>query len=418
MTIQALQFRHELVRYGLSRAVHALARPLWSARLAPLHHVRLPPPEPERADWVRLRVRLSGICGSDLLLLTGGDSLYLEPEATYPFVPGHEVVGDVERVGPAGRELPIDRGARVAVWPVLGCRARGLAPLCAPCRAGWDGLCERRGAQWPSHGLAIGFNRDTGGGWSDALLAHRSQLWPLPQEVTDEDAVLLDPAATALAALLRTQTADTERTLVVGGGTIGLLAMHLHAALRLPGACEALVRHRFQRDWAVRRGLTATVVPDRAAFREWAAERGMPARRVPGYGWVFHGHYDRVIDAAGTASSLAWSLAAVRPRGQVVLVTGPRSLAGVDATPIWYREVTCRGIYVYGPVPWDGGWQHPYAVLLPRINDGSLVLRDLVTHTFDLDAYPRAFAAALKRRASGAIKIAFRPAPPHAAASP
>ena len=74
----------------------------------------------------------------------------------------------------------------------------------------------------------------------------------------------------------------------------------------------------------------------------------------------------------------------------------------------------CRGVYVYGPVPWEGERVHPFRVLLPRLEDGTLVLRDLVTHTFALDEYLAAFAAAARRCASGALKVAFSPGTPDA----
>jgi threonine dehydrogenase-like Zn-dependent dehydrogenase len=396
--MNALLFRHHVPRYLATRGVYAAARRLWSVRLAPLDLVRVPPSEPARPDWVRLRARLSGICGTDLSLVTGRDSLFLEPEATYPFVPGHELVGEIE-----------ETGSRVAVWSVIGCRARGVEPPCPACRQGWEGLCERRSDAWPGTGLGIGFNRETGGGWAEMYLAHRSQLWPLPQEVSDADALLLDPAATALAAALRSETPGQERTLVIGGGTVGLLVALLHVHLGRPGACELLVRHEFQKAWAVRHGCQASVVRSESEFREWAASRGLAARRVTGYGWVFRGAFDRVIDAAGSRRSLRWSLAATRPRGRLVSIAAPPTLADFDPTPLWYHEITWRGIYVYGPVPWEGEAVHPYAVLLPRLASGQLVLRDLLTHTFSLTDYVRAFDVAVNRPSSGAIKVAFIP---------
>ena len=272
----ALQFRYELFRYLASRLAYRVSRRLWSARRCPLHYVNLDPPTTERPAGP-LRVHASGICGSDLNMVTGQESLYLAPEATYPFVPGHEVVGRVERPA-AGLNV----GDRVVLWPVLGCAARGLELPCEPCAAGWDGLCRRRGEGWPGPGLAVGFNRDTGGGWSESCLAHASQLWKLPDNVDDRDAVVLDPAAAALAALLRTADAAPEHTLIIGGGTIGLLTAWLHRQLGLSGKCELLARHEFQRDWAVERGLNATVVRGEADFRAWATTHDIPSERVAG----------------------------------------------------------------------------------------------------------------------------------------
>jgi threonine dehydrogenase-like Zn-dependent dehydrogenase len=343
-------------------------------------------------------------------MVTGRDSLYLEPEATYPFVPGHEIVGEVtEDSQVPANERGVRPGSRVAVWPVLGCVARGYTPPCERCAHGWDGLCERRAAApWPGSALALGFSRETGGGWSEECLAHVSQLWPLPSSVEDGDALLLDPSATALGALLREQGPAPERTLVIGGGTIGLLCAYLARGLSLPGRTELLVRHESQRRWAEAHGLEAEVVRDERAFGTWASRRTMRATRVTGYGNVIQGTFDRVIDAAGTRSSLRWAMSAVRSGGELVLTTASHELGSVDPTPLWYREIRCRGVNGYGPVPWQGTSAHPYSVLLPRLADGSLRLRDLHTHTFPLREYGAAIATAL-RKGSGAVKVAFAP---------
>ncbi len=408
--MEALQFRHEIARYLVSRATYAGARRWWSARRSPLHHVDIDPPTAKAAGWAALRVRVAGICGTDLRLVTGEDSLYLEPEASYPFVPGHELVGDVEDptvIEPARRT---DAGTgRVVVWPVLGCRVRDRSEPCPACATGWEGLCEARDDSWPGVGCAIGFSRETGGGWSETCLAHASQLWPLPDSVTDEDAVLLDPAATALAALLRPTGPPPERTLVIGGGTIGLLTAYLHSALGLPGECELMVHHGFQRGWPEGRGLATAAVRTEGEFRAWASGQKMASQRVSGYGYVYRGVYDRVIDCAGTRHSLTRAMHVLRPRGQLVLVSAPFSLRGVDPTPIWYREITCRGVYSYGPVPWGGEWRHPFEVLIPRLADGTLRFGGLVTHRFALADYVSAINAAVHRRSSGAIKVVFTP---------
>lgn len=393
--MEALEFRHNVARYLASRFVFQATPRLWSARLAPLRRVRLPRPQTTRDGWATLDVRLSGICGSDLNMITARDSLYLEPEATYPFVPGHEIVGLVN-------------GERFVICPVLGCRARALAP-CPACVAGWDGLCEQRDRGWPGAGLSVGYNHDTGGGWAEACLVHRSQLWPIPDAVSDRDALLLDPASAALAALLRSENGGVERTLIIGGGTIGLIAAQLHRDLRLGGACELVVRHESQGRHARASGLDATVVGTTAEFDAWASSRGVAARRVVAYGSVYRGVFDRVIDGAGTRESFQWAMAAVRPRGRVVLVSSASSLRRFDPTPLWYREISIQGIYQYGPVPWGGEQLHPYAILIPRAADGTVRLGNHVTHEFPLAHYSRAFDTSVRRRATGAVKVAFRP---------
>jgi threonine dehydrogenase-like Zn-dependent dehydrogenase len=263
----------------------------------------------------------------------------------------------------------------------------------------------RRDEGWPSRGITIGFNRETGGGWAEECLAHESQLRELPDTVSDNDALLLDPACAALAALLRTQQSHHERTLVIGGGTIGQIVARLHSALELPGSCELLVRYDHQA--GVAKG--ATLARNGSDFESWAASRNITSRRVQAYGLVHSGVFDRVIDCAGTRESLSWAMAAVKPRGDLVLVTAAALLTKWDPTSIWYRELTVHGINQYGPVPWNGAVSHPYDVLIPLLAIGRLRLGDLVTHEFTLENYVAAFDACVQRANSGAIKVSFRP---------
>jgi len=401
-SVEALEFRHELIRYLASRLAFGLGPSFWSARLSPLHLTQRDAPTPHRPGWVRVRTRLAGICGTDLSLVTGQDSLALEPEATYPFIPGHEIVGTVDSPGTARLEA----GQRVVVWPVLGCDPRELA-RCPQCTDGWDGLCEARDGGWPDRGLAVGFNRDTGGGWAEAFQAHESQLWPIPADVSDEDAVLLDPAAASLAAVLRPEWGPGRRTLVIGGGPIGLLAAYLDRALGVSDELEIIVRHEHQAGWARSRGLDVSLIGGPTDFRDWADSRGMKPRRVQGYGHVYDGVFDRVVLAVGNRTGVRWSLNAVAPRGTVVLLAAPNHLRGVDPTRIWYREVTIRGVYDYGPVPRDGRAVHPYEVMIPMLRDGTLRFEDLVTHRFPIAEYAAAFRTLLGRRRSGALKAVF-----------
>jgi threonine dehydrogenase-like Zn-dependent dehydrogenase len=90
-------------------------------------------------------------------------------------------------------------------------------------------------------------------------------------------------------------------------------------------------------------------------------------------------------------------------------VSAPARVKRMDPTPLWYREIAIQGIYQYGPVQWAGATVHPYDVLLPRLRDGSLRLGMHVTHEFPLARYVDAFRACVRRRESGAVKVAFRP---------
>src|SRR4051812_43335853 len=178
--MKALLFRRNEVRYAAAMVTSRFARGE-GARVGPLKLTDIDVPELPGPGWCRITPSLSGICGSDLATIDGHSSRYFEPIVSFPFVPGHEVVGQ------------LDDDRRVVLVPILTCVVRGVDPLCAQCAAGRANRCERVAFPGHSHvepGLQTGFCESTGGGWSVAFVAHESQLLPVPETLTDEEAVL------------------------------------------------------------------------------------------------------------------------------------------------------------------------------------------------------------------------------------
>ena len=194
-------------------------------------------PELPADDWVRVRTRMAGICGTDLALLAQKQPVnsILEAFSSLPAVFGHENLGVVEAVGPAVDEAWI--GRRVCVEPTLCCRVRGIDPPCSRCRAGEYGACENFAADGEGSAklppaTSIGFNYRTGGAFAERFVAHESQLVPVPDELPDEVAILTDPVGCGLHAMLRLDLDGVERVLVYGAGVLGLSAI---ASLRAIG---------------------------------------------------------------------------------------------------------------------------------------------------------------------------------------
>src|SRR5947208_12742506 len=179
--MKALVFERSVPRFAAARVASSLA-PGGGARVGPLRLTDVDPPKLPGPGWVRVRPRLSGICGSDLSTVDGQSSRYFEPIVSFPFVPGHEVVGDV-----------IGTDGRVVLEPVLGCAARDIDPPCRACAAGHIDRCEQLAFGALEPGLQTGHCTDTGGGGSTGLVAHRSQLHPVPNGMSDEAAVMVEP---------------------------------------------------------------------------------------------------------------------------------------------------------------------------------------------------------------------------------
>ena len=181
---------------------------------------------------------LSGICGSDLATLDGRSSRYFEDIVSFPFVPGHEVVGTVAEDATGALGGLLAAGSRVVLQPVLGCAARGIDPQCPACQAGHVGNCGYIAFGHIRPGLQTGFCADTGGGWSSGgLVAHSTQLYAVPDELTDEDAVTVEPVACAVHAVLGAPIAAGDVVAVIGAGTLGLLVTAALGHLATAGRC-------------------------------------------------------------------------------------------------------------------------------------------------------------------------------------
>jgi threonine dehydrogenase-like Zn-dependent dehydrogenase len=328
--IDALEYRPSLPKLVAARA---LRRPVHGSLRLSQHKV----PQRPSPEWVNVRPRLSGICGSDQALLRGHASPYLGALTSAPFVLGHEVVGDVVS-GP-------NTGARVVLEPALGCEVRGIAPPCVECLSGRYALCRNTVGGTVSAGLQTGYCRDTGGGWSEGLVAHERQLHPVPDGLADEDAVLVEPLACAIHAVREADAAPGSHVAVIGAGTIGLLVLATLQEL-VPGAeVTCVAKYESQKLQTLRFGADHVTTPDRATGD---AARITGSRRIVGQlgHELLLGGFDAVLDCVGSTDSLRTAITLARPRGLVMLVGMPGRV-GIDLSLAWQRELDVRGVYAY-----------------------------------------------------------------------
>jgi threonine dehydrogenase-like Zn-dependent dehydrogenase len=392
--LKALQVRRNVGKLGLARIASAVS-PVAAARVGPLEHRTVDEPELPGPGWHRVRTRLAGICGSDLALVEGHASTYFDDWVSFPFVPGHEVVGEL-----------VD-GTRVVLEPVLGHEARGVAPP-------FDGAAPGDGDDYAhlvtsgsgfdlEPGIQTGFCCSTGGGWAPELVAHESQLHRIDDAVTDERAVLVEPLAAGIhAALLTWPTVGSVSAPVVavlGAGTMGLAAV---AGLRryVPGV-QIVVGARYPHQQATARALGADVA---VAPGELArAVRRMVGCHVVGDHLTSGAH--ATIDAVGTGESVATCLRLTRPRGRVVLLGMPADVT-LDLTGLWHRETELKGAYTYGTETMPDGTRRRTFDLALETADAVGAER-LLSASYRLADHVDAIAHAANAGRRGAIKIAF-----------
>ncbi|HEX4015317.1 MAG TPA: alcohol dehydrogenase catalytic domain-containing protein [Frankiaceae bacterium] len=403
--ISAVQLYRSVPRYVAARTLSAsLPRPLrpfasalssTATAAAPLRlHEGAPPALPSGDGWARVRPRLSGICGSDLATVTGRSSFYFASLISLPFTPGHEVVGELIDACPGadsdGGELPA--GTRVVIAPVLGCDARGL-PRCEACASGRRSRCERITSGHLAPGLQTGYCADTGGGWSGQLVAHRSQLFAVPDDLPDERAVLIEPLACAIHAVRRAAVEPGERVLVVGAGAIGLLTLLALRAYTSAGEILVAAKHPKQRTLAAAYGANQVIAPTDLVGGVRRATRAL--RLDPEHGSPYLlGGVDVTLECSG--SGLDAALRVTRAGGRVILSGLPTS--SPDLTALWFRELSLTGAYAADPADMTAALE--LAAATPALDD-------LVGGRYPLERWRDALDHALSAGRLGTGRVVF-----------
>jgi threonine dehydrogenase-like Zn-dependent dehydrogenase len=351
--MSTLLFERSLPRFAAARVVSSFGSGR-GAGVGPLRLVEREAPRLPSGGWTRVDPLLSGICGSDLATLDGRSSRYFEDIVSFPFVPGHEVVGRLAADTTGADGAALAAGTRVVLQPVLGCAARGIVPPCPACQTGHVGNCGYLAFGHIRPGLQTGFCADTGGGWSTTgLVAHESQLFAVPEGLSDEDAVTIEPVACAVHAVLNAGIREADLVAVVGAGMLGLTVTaalaHLVATGRSPAPRSLLVGAKYGHQQRLARefGATEALPPEQLTRAVRRHSHSLSYGGAAGDTATLSGGADIVIDCVGSAESIAQSLAMVRPRGTVALVGMPGKVT-IDLAPLWHREVRLAGAYAYG----------------------------------------------------------------------
>jgi len=245
---------------------------------------------PTEGDEALIRVRVSGICGTDLELARG----------YYPFagIIGHEFVGDVVE-----SPDPTWIGARVVGEINVDCG------ICEACLAGRPTHCENRSV------LGI-TGRD--GAHAEYLRLPLRNLHRVPDSVSDDAAVFTEPIAAAVEILQQVHVLPTDRVLLVGAGRLGQLVAQV---LALTGAhLRVVAKHDHQKALLEARGIASVAAED------------VEARR-----------WDIVVEATGSPSGFDLAARALRPRGTLVLKSTYRGEVTLALAPFVVDEITIVG---------------------------------------------------------------------------
>ncbi len=288
---------------------------------------------------VRVAPRHVGLCGTDLEIVGGS----MDPDyVRYPLVIGHEWSGIVAAVGE--RVTRVVPGDAVVVEGIIPCS------VCDACRRGQTNLCEVYDE--------LGFMRD--GAASQSVTTREHLVHRLEPGVPLVSGALVEPAAVVLRGLSCMDLQPGATVVVVGSGTLGLLAAHL---VRLWSPASVTVTGRRPAQGELARVMGAD---------DYLA--GRPRRRA----------FDVAIEAAGTLTAVEVALEAARRGGQVLLlgICGHGKTVPMSPDELVNNDLRVRGSFGYTAAAW--------VQVVALLNAGRLDLQALVTHRFPLDRYQAA----------------------------
>jgi threonine dehydrogenase-like Zn-dependent dehydrogenase len=298
-----------------------------------------PDPSPAPGE-VPVAVRLAGICQTDLEIVKG----YMR----FTGVLGHEFVGTALEGEHAGRRVVGE----------INCVCRE----CEMCRRGLPTHCRRRTVL----GIA---GRD--GSFAERLVLPEANLHPVPDSVSDRQAVFAEPLAAALQISLQVPLRRWQKVVVLGDGRLGQLVAQVARAL---GVLPTVVG-RYPAKLAVLESIGIAAV---------MADKATPAKDA-----------DIVVECTGAADGLAMAMAFARPRGTIVLKSTVADTAGLNLAPLVVDEITVVGSRC-----------GPMAESVEMLARGQVAVEPLITAEFPLEKAPEALSAAARPEA---IKVLIRP---------
>lgn len=358
-------------------------------------------------DWLIAKTRLCGLCGSDYkqVFMNGRVDNPMTSMISWPQVLGHEVVGEITRVGDKVTQRRI--GERVLLNPWLSCVTRGLAP-CEFCQQGKLAQCLNFGAGHLERGIHHGNSASATGGFAEQVPGHETQWFPIPDAISDEEAVLGDPFSVSFHAILKAPPRDNGSVLVYGCGTLGLLAIAILRAIYPDVKILAVARYEHQANLA--RQLGAHLVLPHRSTKQLVHRIADATGSTLNEPWVglpmLNGGVDVVYDTVSSAETLGVGLRVTRSFGSM-LVIGVEPAKTFEWTPLYFKEINIIGSNGFGVEEFEGQRKHAMEWYFDFVQHRGLDVTPIITHHFAMRDYRDAFMACYNQGKSGAVKVLF-----------
>lgn len=400
--MKALQFNVNVPKFLIIQALRPISGSFcYRGPFSTVALVDIPEPSLPSPEWVKIKTKLCGFCGSDMNLIFLKDSPTASPFTSFPCVPGHEICGEVVETGRDVKNCKA--GDLITVVPALNCYPRAIKPVCPSCTAGLIANCENFAEGALAPGMFTGICKDINGGFAEYFVAHQSQVFPVPEGVSPESAVLTEPLSVGLQAVLENRPEDTDRVLVIGGGVIGTMVVKSMRALNC--TCDITVVEpssfaaRYVQTSGANRTIRGGIIDACMEITGGRAYQPMLGERV------VMGGFERVYDTVGHADTLNTALR-VAATGGALSVIGIGKEVKLDLTPLWLKLLTVRGCFGYRYNRIAGAKQHTFEMALEWILSQKIHVEDMLTHKFPIEQYRKLIEVNVKKDANRAMKTA------------
>ena len=400
--MKALAFNVNTAKFIAAKSLGAVFgdRVFYKGPLRTVRLTEIPEPEIRGPEWAKIKILACGFCGSDLNLIRLHDSPTASPFTSFPCVIGHEMVGEILETG-KNVEL-FKPGDRVVINPTFSCEARGISSPCQSCMAGRPANCENFAQGDLPPGMFIGITNQLNGGFAPIVIAHKSQLFNVPDSLSIESAVMTEPAAVALQSIFDNMPEAGEKILVIGGGVIGNLLVQSVRAL-VPDCHISVIEPAVHAaDLALESGANV-IIPATKAFDYTADITGAKVYQ-PLLGMkITMGGFNRIYDTVASSKTLNMGMRLLKTMGKLSIV-GIGGDVKLELTPLWLKLQSIQGVYGSGAVTYKGQKWHVFDIAIDFMVSGLISADKLVTHKFALEDYETMIEVNLKKSAHGAMK--------------
>ncbi len=380
--MKTLIFQGNILKIGMVQIFSKFSKKAYHAKFSPIKYLKIKDDKLPNENYVKVKNILSGICGSDMTFYTckqGPSTAFLPMPCSDITYLGHETVGEIVEVGKNVKKFKI--GDRVTMNKYMACcDLKGIKP-CQMCKKGNYADCE-------NYGQESQVKQIVGAGFGDYYYAPVGQLLKIPKQISNEQAVLVEPFAVSLHSVLKCVPKNNDKVLVVGAGMIGLGVIQFIKLLNPNCKVYVLEKNKAKHAFAKKLGADEFLEgnPYQAVAKATNSKLYQKGKNI-----MILGGFDIIFDTVGKGTLFNDTLRWLKAQGTLVKVGYQMTKTKFDETPIWWQGLKIVGVDSHGAEIFEGKKTNTFELVVKFMKEGKLITDGFITHKFALDDYKKAF---------------------------